>query len=125
MTITRDAEKTAGFAALGLLPSELAEAGKKQIEAIAHVQTEMLDALQDWNHDCIACARSEAILASDIATKLMTARTIPETGTAYQEWLGRWTATLGEDGQRLIADGQRVIAASSRLFGDGWNAHRP
>jgi hypothetical protein len=124
MTITRDAEKASGFAALSLLPSELAEAGKKQIEAIAHAQTEVLDALQDLNRDYIACARSEAILASDIATKLMTARTIPETGTACQEWLGRWTATLGEDSQRLFADGQKVIAASSRFFSDGWNGHK-
>lgn len=123
MTITRDADRTNGFAALTMLPTELAEAGKKQIAAVAHAQTEVLDALQDWNRDYIACAKSEAILVSDIATKLMTARTIPETGTAYQEWLGRWTAALGEDSQRLFADGQKVIAASSRVFGNGWTNH--
>jgi hypothetical protein len=123
MTIARDAEKANGFAAMNMLPSELAEAGKKQIEAIAHAQTEVLDALQEWNRDYLDCARSEAILASDIATKLMTARTIPETGTACQEWLGRWTATVGEDSQRLFVDGQKVIAASSRLFANGWTGH--
>ena len=69
MTIARDAEKANGFAALNMLPSELAEAGK-QIEAIAHAQTEVLDALQELNRDYLDCARSEAILASDIATKL-------------------------------------------------------
>lgn len=124
MTTNHDAERRNGFVAFNLLPSELAEAGKKQIEAIAHAQTEVLDALQDWNSDYIACARSETILASDIATKLMTARTIPETGTACQEWLGRWTATLSEDSQRLFADGQKVALASSRFFGNGWSAHR-
>jgi hypothetical protein len=122
MTINHNAEGPNGFAAFSFLPSELAEAGKKQIEAIA--QAEVLDALQDWNRDYIACAKSEAILASDIATRLMTARTIPETGTAYQEWLGRWTTTLGEDSQRLLVDGQKVMAASTRLFGDGWSTHR-
>jgi len=69
MTIARDAEKANGFAALNMLPSELAEAGKKQIEAIAHAQTEVLDALQEWNRDYLDCARSEAILASDIANQ--------------------------------------------------------
>jgi hypothetical protein len=49
------------------------------------------------------------------------ARTIPETGTAYQEWLGRWATTLGEDSQRLFADGQKVLAAGGRLFTNGWD----
>src|SRR5882757_3322117 len=124
MTIKSEARTgTSGPAPLSPLPSELAEVGKKQIAAIADAQAEMLDALQKWNRDYLARARSEAILASDIATKLMTARTIPETGTAYQEWLGRWAATLGEDSQRLFADGQKVIAASSRFFGNGWSGH--
>jgi hypothetical protein len=33
----------------------------------------------------------------------------------------RWTATVGEDSQRLFADGQKVMAASSRFFANGWN----
>jgi hypothetical protein len=122
MTIKSEARTgTSGPAALGPVPSELAEVGKKQIAAIADAQTEMFDALQKWNRDYFARARSEAMLASDIAAKLMRARTIPETGTAYQEWLGRWATTLGEDSQRLFADGQKVLAAGGRLFTNGWD----
>jgi hypothetical protein len=123
MTIKSEARTgTSGPAPLSPLPSELAEVGKKQIAAIADAQAEIFDALQKWNRDYFDRARSEAILASDMATKLMTARTIPETGTACQEWLGRWATTLGEDSQRLFADGQKVLAAGGRLFTNGWDS---
>ena len=37
-----------------------------------------------------------------------------------QEWLGRWTAKLGEDSQRLLADSQKLMEASSRFVANGW-----
>ena len=37
-----------------------------------------------------------------------------------QEWLGRWTAKLGEDSQRLLADSQKLMEASSRFIANGW-----
>jgi hypothetical protein len=113
-------DKAAKLAPLIWSAPELAEMGKKQVEAIVDAQTEMFEALQEWHRDYFASTRSETILASDIATKLMAARSLPETGTAYQEWLGRWTAKLGEDSQRLLADSQKFMEASSRFVTNGW-----
>jgi hypothetical protein len=114
--------KAAGFGPLNWSPPELAEMGKRQVEALAEAQAEVFDALQEWNRDCLATAKSEAMLASDIVTKLLTARSLPETGTAYQEWLGRWIGKVAEDSQRLLADGQKFMEASSRVVSNGWAA---
>ena len=113
-------DKAAKVAPLIWSAPELAEMGKKQVEAIIDAQTEMFEALQEWHRDYFASTRSETILVSDIAAKLMAARSLPETGTAYQEWLGRWTARLGEDGQRLLADSQKFMEASSRFVANSW-----
>jgi phasin protein len=114
--------KAEGFGLLNWSAPELAEMGKRQVEALVEAQVEVFDALQEWNRDCLASAKSETMLASDIVTKLMNARSLPETGTAYQEWLGRWIGKLAEDSQRLLADGQKVMEASNRVVSNGWGA---
>src|SRR5882757_3153170 len=86
-----------------LLAAELAELGKKQIETITKAQTQVFDAIEAWNHDLLSHAKSQAILASDIAARLMAARSIPETATACQDWLSRRDDVFGKDSQRFFA----------------------
>jgi Phasin protein len=104
---------------------ELAEIGKRQVEALVEAQAEVFDALQEWNRDCFATAKSETMLASDIVIKLMTVRSLPETGAAYQEWLDRWIGKFAEDTQRLLADGRKLMGASSRIVSDGLAVRSP
>ena len=63
-------DKAAKVAPLIWSAPELAEMGKKQVEAIIDAQTEMFEALQEWHRDYFASTRSETILVSDIAAKL-------------------------------------------------------
>jgi Phasin protein len=114
--------KAGSFVPLSWSAPELAEMGKRQVEALVEAQAELFNALQEWNRDCFATATSETMLASDIVTKLMAARSLPEGGVLYQEWLGRWIGKVAEDSQRLLADGQKFMEASNRVVSNGWAA---
>jgi len=99
---------------------QLADLGKEQIETITKAQTQMFDALQDWNRDCLAHAKAETVLASHAATKLMAARTIPELASACQEWLIERTDMLGEDNKHFIADSHKLMEASWHFLSNSW-----
>jgi len=115
-------EKSAGSAPVNLSPSELAETGKNHVAAMVEVKRRFFEAAQEWNRDYFASASAETMLACEIAVKLMTAQSIPETSVAYRDWLERWVGRFGKDSQRLFADGQKFVEASSRFVSDGWTA---
>jgi Phasin protein len=97
----------------------LGEIGKKRSEAMAAVQTELLDGFQEISQHWVTRAKSEADLASELVAKLTSARSIPETATAYQEWASRRMQLAIEDSQRLFADGLKLIGTSARFFSNG------
>jgi hypothetical protein len=69
--------------------------------------------------------QSEANLASEFASKLTTARSIPDAMTACQEWSSRRFEMMAEDGKHLFADTQKFIEAGARLVSNGWLSNRP
>ena len=61
-------------------------------------------------------------MASEFATKLTAARSIPEAMTACQEWGGRRLEMMAEDAQQILSDMQKFTQASVRLIADGWQS---
>lgn len=112
-------EKSANSSALNFPSIEFAEMGKQRFEAAVEIQNKLLDKLQEMNREWLARVQSEVELASDISSKLTTARSLPEVATAYQEWASRRMSMLAEDGRRFIADGQRLVETGARLFSNG------
>jgi hypothetical protein len=104
------------FAAFG-------EAGKQRAQMLAAAQSELLAGFQELNKYWVARAKSEADLTSDLLTKLMSTRSIPEGATAYQEWSKRRMEMAVQDGQRLFADGIKLMETSVRLFSNGRTEH--
>jgi hypothetical protein len=99
--------------------AELAELGKRQFEALTRAQAQAFDAIEGWHHDCFAQAKSEAVLASDTATQLLSSRSVPETASACQSWLNRRKEMFGENSERFFTDGQKFLEASWRLMSNG------
>ena len=60
--------------------------GKERLEALAAIQAEQLETLQEMNRNWFDRMQSKAMLASEFTYKLMAARTITELAMAYQEW---------------------------------------
>jgi hypothetical protein len=104
--------------------TELGEIGKERAEAMAAVQTELFDGFQEISQHWVARAKSETELASEMVAKLTSARSVPETMTAYQEWASRRMQLAMEDSQRLFADSLKLAATGARLFTKGKASHR-
>jgi hypothetical protein len=97
----------------------LADLSVKQTAALLRMQAQMLDLFDEMRHECMLRAQSEADLASQTAGKLMGARSLPESATAYREWLNQWMDLLGKDSERFLAYSQKVMAKGKHFTEDG------
>ena len=99
--------------------ANLGKAGKKRIEAISAIQADLFKELQEIGERWTARAKSETDLASELVGKLTSARSIPETATAYQEWAIRRAQMAVEDGQQLFTDNVKLMGTAARVFSNG------
>ena len=104
---------------IGFVVAELAEMGKKRAEAMAAIQADVFKELQEVGQHWVDRAKFEADLASELVSKLTSARSVPETVTAYQEWASRRMQIALEDGQHLFADNIKMVETAARFFSDG------
>jgi Phasin protein len=119
------AERPAQSTTPKVFPAGLAMAGKRRVEDMIDLQTEVFDYLQEVNRNWFAHIHSEAAIASEIANKLTEARSMPETATLYREWANRRMELFAEDGKRLIADTEKLLETGARLLADGWVQRNP
>jgi hypothetical protein len=100
---------------------EMTEIGKKRIENLVDAQRDLLNQVQETNRQWFDRMQSEAKVASDCASKVIGARSVPEAMTAYQEWANRQFEMTSEDAKHFFADGQKFIEASTRLMSSGFS----
>jgi hypothetical protein len=115
-----NAGKTEKSSPSNLNPSEFAAMGKKRLEELIAMQTELFEKLQEMNRSWIERMQSEAALTSEFATRLTAARSIPETATVCQDWAKRRMEMSAEDAKRLVADGQKVLQTGTQMLTNGW-----
>ena len=120
MTQTRPDNQSAQGATL--LPLELLDVAKKQIESLVEVQKELMQTLEGINHEVFNRAKKEADLASEFVGKLAAARSVPDATTTYQEWATKEMELLAADGRQMFAHGEKVMQASRRLFSNGMHS---
>ena len=113
------AERTEKSSLPNLMPTEFAELGKKRIEEFVNTQKELVEKLQEMNRQWFDRAQAEANLASELASKLTAARSIPDAMAAYQEWASRRFEMMAEDGKHLLADTQKFMEAATHLLPNG------
>ena len=109
------AERTERSSLPNLMPTEFAELGKKRIEEFVNTQKGLVEKLQEMNRQWFDRAQAEANLASELASKLTAARSIPDAMAAYQEWASRRFEMMAEDGKHLLADTQKFMEAATHL----------
>jgi len=68
---------------LDLSGTDFTATTKKQIKAFTNAQSEALDNLQEVSHQWLDRIQAETSLASELASKLATARSMPDAMAAY------------------------------------------
>jgi Phasin protein len=82
-------------------------------------QKELLDALEQMNEHWLARAKSEAELFTTIANKLVSARSVPDVTSVYQDWFGQRVQRCVEDSNHVFADIQKLMRTGTRLVQNG------
>lgn len=99
--------------------AEFAKFGQMQTEALSNAQLELSNLLQEASEDWRSRAELERKLATELMSKLTTAKTLPDAAKAYQEWMVRRIDMVAKDGQKILADGQKYVSALSRFLPRG------
>ena len=120
-----DAGKTRTSSPSNITPSEFAAMGKKRLEELVAMQTELFEKFQEMNRNWFERLQSEAALASEFTNRLTAARSIPETTTVCQDWAKRRMEMSAEDAKRLMADGQKVFQTGTNMLANGWLSNGP
>jgi hypothetical protein len=111
-------EQTERSSLPNLAPADLAARARLRMEAFANAQTKLLQNVQETNHQWLNRVQAEATLASEFASKLSAARSVPDMLTAYRDWVGRRFDMMAEDTQHLVNNTQRFMQVSTHLFKD-------
>ena len=102
-----------------LIPPEFAQMGKKRLDELVAAQTEQFEKLREISRNWFDRMQSEAALASELATKLTAARSVPEIATAYQEWAARHMEKAAEDAKRIFIDAQKLAESGAQFLSKG------
>jgi len=101
---------------------DLAAFGRKNVEQLAKVQTELFEKFQASNKQWLDRFQVEADLWSEFRDKLTSARTTEEVAAACQRLATRHVEMAQEDAKHLVADGQAVIETATRFLSNGARA---
>jgi CRISPR/Cas system-associated endonuclease Cas1 len=99
--------------------SEFAALGKKRMETFVNVQTELLDEIQEANRRWLDRFQSEANMASEFASRLSGARTIPDVMAVSRDWATRYFQMLAKDGRHFADDTRKLMETGARMFANG------
>ena len=92
---------------------------RKQADAVMDVQKELFNRFEEMNRAWFSRVQSEANLASELVSKLATARSIPDAAAACQECMSRQLEMFAEDSKRMLLDSEKLVQAGARLVSPG------
>jgi hypothetical protein len=100
-------------------PADFTKLGKEQADALTDMQKEFSRLVEQANADWLARMELERQLASDLATNLSAAKSLPDAAKAYQDWMGRRMETITKDSQKFFADSQKLVTSMNRFLSSG------
>jgi hypothetical protein len=102
-----------------LLPADLTETAKKNVEEFTKVQANLFGECQQMGRRWLDRAAAEANLASELASKLTASRSIPDAMTACQQWGAQRLQMMAEDTIHLFDDTQTFLQSGARFWRQG------
>jgi hypothetical protein len=102
-----------------LRPAELAKFGGKQAGTPMEMQKELPALVEQANRHWLARLEKERALASELASKLSAAKSLPDAAKEYQEWMIQRMGMMAEDSQKFYADSQKFMNSAVGLITKG------
>jgi phasin protein len=90
--------------------------GAKRFETLMEVHRTLLATFERVQRDRLARAMEETKLASEFASKVTSARSIPDIMAIYQQWMTQCEEMIAEDGRKFLDDSQKVANAALSLL---------
>lgn len=95
---------------------EFAEMAKKRFEEFSGVQSELFQRFQEAGKQWLDRIQAEANFASEFASNLASARSIPDVLTACQECGARRFAMMADDAKHALDDMQKFMQTGARML---------
>jgi hypothetical protein len=86
------------------------------IDSMIDMQKQVLEYAVELNQAWTTRAQAESKLATDFASKLASARSIPDAVSLWQECLQRQMQLNAEDAMRLMDQNQRLMRVGTEIF---------
>jgi hypothetical protein len=93
--------------------------GTKRFESLMEVHRKLLAAFEGVQRDRLTRAMEETKLASEFATRVTSARSIPDIMAIYQQWITTCEEMIAADGRKFLDDSQKVANAALSLLSNG------
>ena len=87
--------------------AQLMSLGKERVEAMLHLQKDLLAELEKASESWIGRVKSEIELWSDMSKRVTGSHTIPEGLDAYRDCVAKRMKMAVEDGQRMFDEGSK------------------
>jgi Phasin protein len=100
-------------------PQDFLQIGAERFESFMEVHRKLLATFERVQRDRLARAMEETKLASEFATKVTSARSIPDIMAVYQQWITQCEEMIAEDGRKFLDDSQKVANAALSLLSNG------
>jgi hypothetical protein len=101
------------------MTSDITKMGQRNIDTLAAIQKQVLDALANGNQQWIDCANQEAKLASTLAHKVTTAKSIPDATAACQEWVRQQIELISSQARKGFEETQVLTEACTQIVNNG------
>lgn len=88
----------------------------EQAERVSQFQSELFTKIQEINQHWLERAQSEVALATEFASKMTSARSLPDATTVCQEWAGQRMKLAAEDANYALTAGRTLIETGTRLL---------
>ncbi len=113
-------ERTQNALPINLLPTDFAVAAKERIESFVNAQSDLWSTLQEASRQWSDRMQQEANVASDLASKLTSVRSMSDAMTAYQDYASRRFEMMVDDTKHVVNDTQKLMQLGARFLTNGW-----
>ena len=118
-------DRTGMASMLNMMPADMAAMNRDRLEDFINAQTKLFESLQESNKQWFQRVQSEVNLATEFASRISSARSIPDAMNVYQECCTRRIEAIAEDGRHLFSDAQKFMEAGARMLSNGpWSQGR-